>query len=151
MGRILIAAAGAVMALVGPASVEAGPVAPSKPSQFVVLQRSGTGTCNFLTKPFDQQLNPDGTTTAFSVPAKQVLVVTSYDAESSTTANRNVVVSLVDNGLGVFEDSLLTDATGFGVKSGPVGNLVVKSGSTLCGAVGGGGAITVHGFLTADK
>jgi len=146
------------------AASAAAVVAPRKPSELRVARGDtvsspmcpgGTG------RRVDTRQNPDGTTSPFSIPAKSVFVVTSFDWIAATEPGGLAGVDLfvVDAAGTSFAFisharavATATVGNGGGTVATPEG-AVVKSGSHLC-FLGTGASLTavvVRGFLTKDK
>jgi hypothetical protein len=146
----------------------AAPLAPSKPSQLADLTTDYSASCPSNAKAYvvNRISKSDGTQAAFTIPEKQVFVVTGFEISTQllTSGHRyetglfrqdpaspNVLssISFVDD---------VSNGNGRLVLTLPSG-AVVKSGILLCAIVidfDGGGAISfpsvlVHGFFTKDK
>ena len=138
---------------------------PRVASELVTLiADSTTPTCPATSDPhtFNDRLLPDGSRSAFVVPAGRVFVVTSYDwvIEGSSQANNTVWTGVaLFNGSGYVHavtsgaaaDSIGRAAGGAVVPSG----IAVRPGTALCfNYVGGAGTASsarVHGFLADDR
>jgi len=140
-------------ALLTAAPAHAGGLAPKKPSDLRTVT-TGLGCPGFSGSVIvDNQQNPDGTQTAFSIPAGSVFVVTSYNFIASAgpglTASGNL---FIPNGVGlsiVDVGYAATDTNGLGGVSVTTPNgIVVKSGSVLCATET---STVVHGFIAKDK
>jgi hypothetical protein len=142
-----------------PPSSDAGTVAPSKPSDLRTLVGIfGGGTpCpgSPALRAVDRQQNPNGTTSAFSIPAGRVFVVTSFDVQAANAPGTTAEIDLfVSNGTG--DASFMARCGGLAGNNGsavaactiPPG-VAVKAGSTLCFL--GANSVTVHGFIAKDK
>ena len=107
------------------------------------------------TKVLDQQLNPDGVASAFSIPAGQVLVVIGVDwrATGGTPgASASLYQSIAGNVAWI--DTAFVDTTGAVGSSTTVGGVIVKSGTQSCLGVLSSlpmQYVIVHGFLAKDK
>jgi len=146
-----------------PTIVQNGNVLVEKlPSQIVTLG-SGTGAataCPLGAGKVFRELTPNVTNVAFSVPAGQVLVVTSAElfiAPQAIAQGKHLAWRLVrDNGsnsAAAFGSSVLTGPTGSGSRSVTFSpGFVVPSGVTLCFFPPGVGTVGVfvYGFLTPD-
>ena len=114
-----------------------------KPSQFVTLSSSsapGPGSCGIL---MDRRLNPDDTVSVFTIPPKQVLVLTGAAWSSVTTPS--VFTIYIDDDVLWLATSAQTSG------SATLPNLVIKSGHVVCVQ---GALITaftrLQGFLAKD-
>jgi hypothetical protein len=154
MHRSSLLAVIAVLGLV--ASAEGGVIAPSKPSQTVILKPGAACTAGFA---LDTRINDDGTTTPFSIPAKMVLIadfLTWTVSGSASPGNVCGVALRIDNQV-VWADILnQSDSSGTCGHSVALPNIAVQSGKTLCLGVTTGGTVNfslsrVHGFLIKDK
>jgi hypothetical protein len=141
-------------------STEAGILAPSRASQLVTLQTSGSpaacpGTAGRVA--MDTAIAGNATTSPFSIPPNQVLVVTGVDwrvtgGPAGSTATANLVLDTPSDPNGralVWSDTAFFDASGVAGDTAPVAGVVVESGTTLCwGATAGVmDLLSVHGFL----
>lgn len=61
-----------LIALGSVGAVHAGPLAPSKPSALVTIRGSGRTCGTSPWRALDQQVNPDGTLSSFTIPPKMV-------------------------------------------------------------------------------
>jgi hypothetical protein len=140
-----------------PPSSRAGGVAPNKPSDLRTVSglfSACPGAASL--KAVDTQSNPNGTTTAFSIPDKKVFVVTSFDATAGGSAGATATLALfTSDGTGGL--SVLAVCGGIAGSNGAAfascvipNGAAVKAGSTLCFSASNG-AVLVHGFLTKDK
>lgn len=134
------------------------------PSQHVTVMTFSATACNggFAgARAIDTRILPDGTTSSFTIPAGQVLVVTSIQASVQTRSSVNATVRVGPAcGPGCmmpFADLMvLTDSVGRGGThlELPTG-FVVKPGVQLCVAdvnFGGPNAFaTVRGYLAKDE
>jgi hypothetical protein len=152
------------MAVSGGIASAAAP-APSKPSQIITLFNSGTacGALGSGDTAVDHIVNSDGSSAAFTIPAGQVLIITSIDWTAFThTANRRFDFQLGSaTGNFTIGGGAVSDADF--IVSGTLlipGGLVVKPGVTLCPEVEHSGSslfeedsanVRVHGFLAKDK
>jgi len=146
----------------------AGPLAPSKSSDIVTLMPNGAdgsnGACNSVQLRVDGVINgADGSLSPFTIPDKQVLVLTGGTWEDvSVAANVNVFLELIlrtasTNNLIVSTPAVRSDAAGvvagaFTLEPG----IVIKPGVSLCASenVAGTNAIVfprLTGFLAKDK
>ena len=163
----LIGILASLLLAASPSSLAAAPLAPSKPSQAV----SGIGTgllsspCPGLTIGLQITLlgQPGGTTVPFAIPAKSVLVATSFDFYvTGADANRNVLVQFFarhpasapkDFGNLAMAGGLSdADGTLVGTAQLPAG-LVIKSPAVPCGVASSGDLtlLVIHGFFAKDK
>ena len=144
----------------------AGPLAPTKASQIVVLTAAGT-PCS--ADPDATAVNlrnlPDGTIAPFTIPAGQVLVVTGIAySVSGGIANvaKNVSLFTANPPFAsvLFLSGLITGDTALGRLGGgsaSIPNAIVKAGIEICvqaseinGAPANVSAV-VYGFLAKDK
>jgi hypothetical protein len=140
-----------------------GPLAPKKPSDLVTLTSSGAACTNYgsAARRLDRRINPDGTVTPFSIPAKQVLVLTGAstfleDAGVSDTAYTQIVYDIPPTqfGQGAIFAAGATDSGGGGtLVSSYSPNMVVKSGVRICCDHSGLTffGCNAYGYLTKDK
>ena len=141
----------------------AGVLAPSLPSQVVVLRQSGSGTV-CLPKggglDVDLRMAADGTNQPFVQPSDQALIITGIDwGTTGGTAGQDaqVVIRLAGptpvNAQLAFTTGAVADAAGATVGSALVPNVVVAPGLTVCAGAGGGtlSQLVIHGFLTTNK
>jgi hypothetical protein len=156
-GTRLTMIAGAT-ALVSATAAMAGVLAPSKPSQSVVLRTNGVSTgCGgtSLDAVIDTQILSDGSTAPFTIPPGDVLVLDGIAwAASSGMAGRLIGILIDINGDLInapWNDSAIADSLGDVGHDVFIPNIPIKSGVTPC--LHSGGTITrgiVHGFLTRD-
>ena len=144
----------------------AGPLAPTKASQIVVLTAASTPCA---ADPDATAVNvrnlPDGTTAPFTIPPGQVLVVTGIAYRvSGGLANEAKNVLLFTAKLPfasvLFFSGVITGDTALGRLGGgsaSIPNAIVKAGTEICvqaseinGAAAEVGAV-VYGFLAKDK
>lgn len=151
---------GALLATAAPA----GALEPSKPSQIVTISTARTAspsTCGGFSNvfAFDTRHLPDGTDAPFSIPAGQVLVVTSgevwYFGSASSTGTAELGIGNNSSFVSLsFVSSALTDSHGYAHEffSFPTG-IIVKSGRSLCVNNQGLTSLfaTVNGFLARDN
>jgi hypothetical protein len=162
MKRLVI---GTLVSMAVSGGIAAAALAPSKPSQIITLfNTSGTACGSSHGLAVDHIVKSDGSSAAFTIPAGQVLIITSIDWSAEVaTANRRFDFALVSIPGGAFATGggALSDAdfTVSGTLLIP-GGLVVKPGVTLCPEVDHGGPafvesdaafVRVHGFLAKDK
>ena len=132
----------------------AGVLAPSKASDVVTLSNGPGDPCVVTGGALDFRVTKNGTLEPFSIPAKQVLVVTGIDFNTGTTnaTNVEIFVEKVPNTTQIF----VTTVTGGG-GSATIPNAIVGPGSSLCvrATLKAGGTSTifavVHGFFANDK
>jgi hypothetical protein len=135
----------------------AGALEPKKPSQLVTLVasddcESGAG---FL---YGTRLLPDGTATAFTIPPKQVLVVTRWGFNfngGSGLAGANAFLRIDGTSAAIAHLTFAFDAEG---RAGDAVDLqgVVGEGRALCGYHNAGASVTpgsgfVEGYLTKAR
>jgi hypothetical protein len=144
--------------ILAPGSAFGGALAPSKASQLVTLQSGGT--CLSGLKKINVQVHGDGTTTAFTIPAGMVLVITGaeWDAPFGAGGTDTFFINL---------EGAATFAT-VHVAAGQVGSngleggsttfssgIVVKPGTDICAGLNSGNNSflfpVLHGFLAKDK
>jgi hypothetical protein len=154
-----------VLGCLGVAAIVDAGLTPTKGSQLVAL--AAAGQCAIPGRPDATgffRVGGDGALTPFTIPPKQILVVTDVVASASFLVAGDVffMTVLVGNGTSsnVVTGSIET-ASASGVFSrtyAPTNGIVVKSGSVLCieaddlthpGPVGV--FAFAHGFLAADK
>jgi hypothetical protein len=137
-------------------SVEAGVLAPRVASDMRTLQGSNA-LCSGGTFLLDTVVANDGGTSAFSIPAGEVLVVIAVDwgVTGATAGNAVSAVLHISSGTGrvVWTDTATAGSNGEAGNTAPVGGVVVKSGTPLCFDITAGAArfLQVHGFLVKDK
>lgn len=156
MRRSLVPVLLAVLGLV--ASAEGGVIAPSKPSQTVIL-RPGAACPSGGGFVLDTRINDDGTTSPFSIPDKSILIadfLTWTVNDAATPGSLCGVVVRID-GQTVWSDIVTQSNSAGGCgHSGALPNIAVQSGKPLCLSVGAGGTVNgnvtrLHGFITKDK
>ncbi len=140
----------------------AGGLAPRKPSDLRTVMTSGSACPSPVSSAaaLDTQQNPDGTNSAFSIPAGSVFVVTSADIKLGGVTAGSAVGGffLAVNGgnastLSGCGGNAGTNGTFFVSCTFPDG-VTVKSWTTLCfnsQGVVGFELILAHGFITKDK
>ena len=146
-----------VVAVVGLAGLaDGGVIAPSKPSQTVLLRPGAACPGGGLV--LDTRIAPDGTTSAFTIPDKHVLVLDSVAwAIGDAVSPGNTCGMVVRVGATIaWSDVVLSDSFGTCGRSITLPNIAVQSGTTLCVGVGSGGVVNsfvtrAHGFLVKDK
>jgi hypothetical protein len=150
-----------VLLLAAP-SAFAGAVAPSKPSQEVLLGVLGGSLCTGYGVKFDTRVNSDGSSSAFTIPSGEVLVLDRVNLHNFyLAANAPPAIDMVlhqESSTGqqsvLMEQAATTNAS-FAVSiNEPLSGIVVKPGVDLCGSAGTGfldTGSTLHGFLTKDK
>lgn len=154
--------AGLLSAVLGatPESATSGPVAPTKPSQLVTLRNSSGNDCPFNGQAVDRQILPDGTLQPFTIPPKQVLVVTEINwGVVFGPASQSAIVAVSVQGPSAmpsnafFVDVVPTDSAGAAGRTSQVANAIVRSGHTLCvdSVTDGTMTMNVRGFLTKDR
>jgi hypothetical protein len=159
LARLVRITAGAAAALVATAAVAASV---PKPSALVTLvAQSGVVTdCPDGGFGFAQQQPTTGNYTAFTIPPKKVLVVTSIDWQSGgggITADRLVTATVTSQATGteslmiarhsVRADSLASAGGTLVIPSG----VAVAAGRTVCFEVDGLPFGVLHGYLAKDK
>jgi hypothetical protein len=134
-----------------------GILAPSKPSQMVLVTVGPAAGCPQGMENLTEQIFPDGTRGPFSIPPGQVLVVTEVEwsvvgAPPNVYAGAVILLASHTDGP-LWSDEALTDGNGFVGKSSPVPSAIVKSGDTLCrySSPGLGLGLMLRGFLTKDR
>lgn len=134
-------------------------IEPSKPSQTVLLTFAGT-PCPVAGKLVDVQIQTNGAQVPFTIPAKQVLVITGIDwfvADAPASKAANFALTLQDPGgivpaVGVFFDTALADSSGQAGHIATVSSLIVRPGPLLCAtSAGSTPTAIIRGFLTKDK
>jgi hypothetical protein len=161
MKRLVI---GTLVSMAVSGGIAAAALAPSKPSQIITLfNTSGTACGSSHGLAVDHIVKSDGSSAAFTIPAGQVLIITSIDWTAFTnTANRRFDFQLGSaTGNFTIGGGAVSDADF--IVSGTLlipGGLVVKPGVTLCPEVEHSGSslfeedsanVRVHGFLAKDK
>ena len=145
------------------AAVAGAVLTPSNASQVVTLRSNPFNTCDSgLGEVFDRRVAADGTSSAFSIPAGQVLVITdwSYSVITNSTANAgtsDVALLGVVGGTVIASSPFEFDSAGNAGKTEQV-TAVMKSGHQLCLSVFNGGGDyfafspnILHGFLAPDR
>lgn len=139
-------------------SANAAALAPSKPSDVRVLELGAP--CPALgTFALDTRVHGDGTTSPFSIPDKQALILDSVTWVVNGVATLGGLCGIV---LRVGTQTIWQDIVTQSNPSGscgattPLPPLVIPAGSTLCIGVSAGGSVNanvtrVHGFLTKNK
>jgi hypothetical protein len=139
----------------------AGALAPTKPSQSVVLRVSGTGTnCQGGGgQDVDLQVLPDASVVPYAPPPGQALVITGMDwGTTGGTPGEYTPVGIRLRGTQpggapplVFTAGAVSDTLGNTRGTAVVPNVSVAPGVTVC--VGGGqfSQVVVHGFHTTNK
>ena len=152
--RTPILVAAALVLVVRP--VQAGVLAPSKPSSIVTLV-SGS-SCDIGSHKMDTRILPDGTAEPFVIPPKQVLVLTGTEWTFAVGAAEGGLIDILlipappAVGNSVFSAGALAPANGIGRGSAPIPDVVVGPGVDICADVPfGTSAVTLHGFLAKDK
>ena len=152
----------AVITLFAASSALGGTLAPAKASAVVNLfALPNSATCCSSGLAFDHQLDSNGNSSAFSIPAKQALVVTEVDWQTfNGTSGTDTIVSVaIQNSSGCSflgaQSVGLTDSVGNagGTLVFPTG-LVLRPGTQICFTLGSNGSLNfanVHGFLTKDQ
>jgi hypothetical protein len=159
-----------VLAVAAATPVLAGPLAPSKPSDIVTLVPDASGA-NGACGPASQQQRvdavingADGSISPFTIPDKEVLVLTGGTWEdTSVAANVNVFLELSlrtatpTSNIIVATPAVRSDAAGvvagsFTLEPG----IVIKPGVSLCASLNVAGTNTIAfprltGFLAKDK
>ncbi|MCC6765400.1 MAG: hypothetical protein IT293_12130 [Deltaproteobacteria bacterium] len=139
-------------------SSEAGVLAPAKPSEVRIL-KLGDPCLALGSFALDTRVHGDGTTSAFAIPDKQVLVLDSVTWVVTGVPTIGGLCSIV---LRVDTETIWSDVVTQSNPSGTCGAttalppLVIPAGKRLCMTVGAGGSIStngtrVHGFLTKNK
>jgi hypothetical protein len=138
---------------------------PTKASQLVnVLPGAACPVTGHPTAlALDTQVAPDGTTTSFTIPAKQVFVITSVNWTIGALTTGRIAFGtllLVTSSTSVIPllqagSPSPADTAGFAAVASTIANgLVVRPGKTLCldqNGPGGVGFGNVSGFFAADK
>jgi hypothetical protein len=95
--------------------------------------------------------------TPFTIPPKQVLIVTSgrISLSVATSSPLLVAVAFTVGGQSFAQHTVLTDASGFAddVTFSMPNGLAVSSGNTICASVSAASTVTaeLHGFLAPNK
>jgi hypothetical protein len=158
-----------VLATAVATQVLAGPLAPSKPSDIVTLMPDASGA-NGACGPGTQQQRvdaiingADGSISPFTIPDKEVLVLTGGTWEDlSAGANVNVFLELSlrtanTNNFLAATPAIRSDAAGFAAGSFTLEpGIVIKPGASLCASFNVDGTNTLAfprltGFLAKDK
>jgi hypothetical protein len=154
LGAIIVGVAG---------SGHAGVIGPKRPSQLVELVRGpATLACQGPAEDSLRLLAPDGSTSAFSVPPGQVLILTGLRWFSDGDATPGILCGVdVDkhSGQRIVTDAALVMPTigggGFVTHQTSLDNVVISPGTELCVQSGGCGRLGaqayVTGYLTSDK
>jgi len=145
----------------------AAPLAPSKPSDVVALMpNAGDGAntpCGLDEQRVDGVISPaDGSLTPFTIPAKEVLVLTGGTWTGSAGANANASLELtLETGSTknriVSSPAVRTDSAGFAAGSFTLEpGIVIRPGASLCATLDVDGVGTsvfprLTGFLAKDK
>jgi hypothetical protein len=160
-----------VLATVVATQVLAGPLAPSKPSDIVTLMPDASGANGACTTSSQEQRvdavisSADGSLSPFTIPDKEVLVLTGGTWETVSAApNVNVLLELRlktaspgTNNLIVSAPAVRSDAAGIAAGSFTLEpGIVIKPGASLCASLNIGGTNTLAfprltGFLAKDK
>lgn len=138
---------------------------PRVASELVTLiADASTPVCPATSTPhtFNDRLLPDGSRTAFVIPAGRVFVITSYDwvIEGSTQANNTVWTTVA-----LFNGSGYVNAVSSGAAADSIGRaaggavvphgVAVRPGAAMCFNFVGGADNTssarAHGFLADDR
>lgn len=157
--------AGAVFALTGTllwvGTAHAGDLAPQKASDLRTITQSGASCPGIMgsSQVLDTQRNPDGTSTAFSIPPGSVFVVTSYSFSGGGAGFAQGTEDSVYLGINTAGNPLLIAHCGAtsGANTGFAGScaipdgVAVKSGSVLCTWPLSEVEVLVHGFIAKDK
>ena len=142
-----------------------GGLGPTKASDLVTLRGSGaacTATSGPNVRRFDQRENGDGTETPFTIPAGEVLVVTSVDFRQGITGGSGqqeelfLLVASTTNSFSEMADLMAapgsTDARA-GL-SAVITGAAIKSTGTPCWQVNslraGSADVILHGYLAPD-
>jgi hypothetical protein len=158
--NLLIAAALATLLGATPEPATSAGFAAAKPSQIVTLRNSSGNDCPFAGEALDNQVLPDGTILPFTIPAKQVLVITEVNwgvvfgpASQSAVIGLSVQAPSAMQANAFFVDVVPTDSAGTAGRSSVVANAIVRSGNTLCvdNVTSGTATVIVRGFLTKDR
>jgi hypothetical protein len=140
------------------------PLSPTKPSDLVTIQTSFQSCNGTPWKALDQQMNPDGTLSPFTIPAGQVLVVTGVDFVSRRTgsAGHSAEFFLFPSAANINVNNLpIVDTMAPGNSDGQAGasiavtGVAIKAGTPCWGlndiSSMGAASVLVHGFLTAER
>lgn len=159
-----VAALALLVVALSSSPASAGPLAPTRASQVVVLHPStvSDSPCGVTAYPVDGMRKSNGLVEPFVIPPKQVFVVTSADVYGSAEPSRHYrFVLVIDSSDPIPGGALLigeaeTDAAGYyaGSVSVPSG-VVVPPGALLCAQIDGPTEeptiMRVHGFFAKDK
>jgi hypothetical protein len=153
---LLTLTATVALMLAGPAW--AGTVGAKKPSDEVTL-KTGAPCPGFNGLTFDTRLNADGTTSPFTIPAGQVLILDhlSWLTNNAGAAGGIEAVDLYLSGSSEILWSVYSVRTTdlYAAGNPPLPHIPIKSGSTLCIRPEftslNAPYVHVHGFLTKDK
>lgn len=160
----LVAVLSVASTMVVAGSAVAGPLAPAKASELVNLfafpLTSGI-CCSSGIFAFDHQLDSNGARSAFTLPAKETLVVTEVDWLSlAGTSGQDAIAEVVIEGSSGC-DTLGATSVGVNDSAGNAGGtlifptgIVLRSGTQICVTIGGSGSLNranVHGFLAKDQ
>jgi hypothetical protein len=129
----------------------AGVLQPTKASQLVTLLNGPpSGGCY----PMTSRVQSDGTLVPFTIPLKQVLIVTSGRILVSGNANLTYFLSFTVGGNVLASRTVDTDAEGFADATVSIPNgFAVSSGTTICLSATPASTpnAELHGFLAPDK
>jgi hypothetical protein len=137
------------------------PLAPTKPSDMVTLRSSGSVCTGSPWRRLDRRVNPDGTVTPYTIPAGQVLVVTSVDwRQGFIAAGGHSEFFLFPSEANISVNYPIAQSVGAG--AGPTGGGsflvtgVALPAGTPCWGINdltnlGSADALVHGFLAADQ
>jgi hypothetical protein len=155
------AAAALLVALLAAPAAHAGLLGASKPSQLITLMNGPGAKCVTGEVRLGTQVNGDGTTSAFTIPAGMVLVLTGieWDGGALSAGATTLYVFLENANAGsvglVAVGGAVTQSGGAGMGGGTfgTGGIVVKPGTDICLGTNGSGSVqgTAHGFLAKDK
>jgi hypothetical protein len=159
--RRSIVTTGAALALFATSAI-AGTLAPTRPSQVVVLRASGSGAVclpNGGGIDLDLRVNADGTVSPYAPPPGYALVITGMDwGTQNGPANEYTPVGIRVTGgqhpaQMVFVTGAQADGAGKTWGSAVVPNVTVAPGATPCVGSSGGqlNQVVVHGFFTVNK
>ena len=153
MSKLILVVA-MLVAFVG--TVEAGVLAPSKPSSVVTL--ASLSACGTGSHKMDTRIMPDGTAVPFVIPPKEVLVLTGIEWAFSVAAGQGGVIDLLlappapAVGYQVFSAEALAPGNGIGRGSALIPDVVAGPGVDICADVPfGASSVTLHGFLAKNK
>jgi hypothetical protein len=138
------------------------PLAATRPSQLVTIRSTGALCGTSPWRALDQQVNQDGTLSAFVVPAGKVLVVTSVDWRQGSTGSpgKQEEFFLFPSAANIDVNYAVVDSMSLGSSDGRAGTSIVVTGvaikaGTPCWGVNSLGMGTadalVHGFLADDR